>query len=69
MADTPATSSVRCTCRPSRGLACTRCYAPHYAAGLDALPRPALIDPATVSAQLVAMLEPDLRTFEGKGHE
>lgn len=30
---------------------------------------PALIDPATVSAQLVAMLEPELRTFEGKGHE
>lgn len=58
---TPTTSSVRCTCRPSRGLACTHCYA--------TLPRPALIDPATVSAQLVAMLEPELRTFEGKSHE
>lgn len=33
------------------------------------LPRPALIDPATVSAQLVAMLEPDLRAFEGNDHE
>lgn len=27
-------NSVRCTCTPHRGLACRRCYAEHYEAGL-----------------------------------
>lgn len=28
------TNTVTCRCVPSRGLACQKCYAPHYAAGL-----------------------------------
>lgn len=67
----PRESSVRCTCAPSRGLACRKCYAPHYDAGLHLVgltKRAPLIDPRKVAAQLAAMCRSQLPAIVGDDH-
>lgn len=67
-----AESPVRCTCAPSRGLACRKCYAPHYDAGLHLVgltKHAPLIDPAKVAAQLAEMLRGQLPAITGEPNE
>lgn len=48
--------TVRCTCTPSRGYNCRKCWGPP------------LIDPQKVAAQLTAMLEKQLPAIVGDDH-